>query len=114
MRIQVVYSPAARQLVSRELELPEGTTLELALQASGLLPGGLSEGMAPMPPDGAASADPSRGGLGVSVWGRRRPLDHGLRDGDRVEVCRLLLVDPKEARRLRGRRQLGKKAPRAA
>ena len=114
MRIQVVYSPAARQVASCELELPEGATLQVALQASGLLPEGLSVGVAPTPPDGAASADRGPGGLGVSVWGRRRPLDHSLRDGDRVEVCRPLLVDPKEARRLRGRRQLGKKAPRAA
>jgi uncharacterized protein len=39
------------------------------------------------------------------VWGRVTPLDHVLRDGDRVEIYRPLTVDPKEARRLRYKRQ---------
>ena len=110
MRIQVAYSPDARCVESRDLDLPEGTILEGALQASGFFPNGLA-GPAGAPLSGElASPDPGRGGLGVAVWGRRRPLDHLLRDGDRVEVCRPLLIDPKEARRLRGGRQPGKKA----
>jgi putative ubiquitin-RnfH superfamily antitoxin RatB of RatAB toxin-antitoxin module len=39
------------------------------------------------------------------VWGQLRTLDHVLRDGDRVEVYRELLIDPKDARRLRHRGQ---------
>ena len=39
------------------------------------------------------------------VWGRVQPLDHVLRDGDRVELYRPLTVDPKEARRLRYKKQ---------
>jgi putative ubiquitin-RnfH superfamily antitoxin RatB of RatAB toxin-antitoxin module len=109
MRIQVVYSPAARRTESVDLDLPEGTTLEGAVQACGLFPNGLAGQTASLQPDKAQAADPDRGGLGVAVWGRRRPLDHRLRDGDRVEVCRPLLIDPKEARRLRGRLQPGQK-----
>ena len=37
----------------------------------------------------------------VGIFGKRVPLDHPLADGDRVEVYRALVVDPKEARRRR-------------
>ena len=40
---------------------------------------------------------------------RQRPLDSPLRDADRVEACRGLRVDPKEARRLRYRKQPARK-----
>ena len=40
----------------------------------------------------------------IGVWGKLRPRDHVLRDRDRVEIYRPLLVDPKEARRLRYRK----------
>lgn len=39
----------------------------------------------------------------VGVFGRRVPPEHPLRDGDRVEIYRVLMVDPKEARRRRAR-----------
>ncbi|MBP1475725.1 RnfH family protein [Frateuria sp. MAH-13] len=39
----------------------------------------------------------------VGVFGRRVPPEHRLRDGDRVEIYRVLVVDPKEARRRRAR-----------
>ena len=42
--------------------------------------------------------------LQASLWGRAAALDTRLRDGDRVELTRGLLVDPKEARRLRYKR----------
>jgi putative ubiquitin-RnfH superfamily antitoxin RatB of RatAB toxin-antitoxin module len=41
----------------------------------------------------------------VGVWGRRATPGQLLREGDRVEVCRPLLVDPKVARRERFQRQ---------
>jgi len=43
--------------------------------------------------------------LGVGIHGRRVPLDAPLADGDRVEIYRALLVDPKEARRRRALRR---------
>lgn len=39
----------------------------------------------------------------VGVFGRRVPPEYRLRDGDRVEIYRALVVDPKEARRRRAR-----------
>lgn len=33
------------------------------------------------------------------VWGKARPINYLLRDGDRVEIYRPLEADPKDARR---------------
>lgn len=49
----------------------------------------------------AASSLPLEGICGYAVHGERATLDTRLRDGDRVELLRPLLVDPKEARRRR-------------
>ena len=49
-------------------------------------------------------------GWSVGVWGRKASPEQVLRDGDRVELVRPLLVDPKEARRVRYRAQ-GEKLP---
>ncbi|WP_157266690.1 RnfH family protein [Azohydromonas aeria] len=98
MRIEVVFSAAPRQVEVVPLELPDGATLRDAVEASGLL-----------------SRHPHFGpqSLSLSVWGRPQPAEHPLREGDRVELCRGLLVDPKEARRLRYKGQGGAKKKRA-
>ncbi len=88
IRIDLVWSPEPRRIVSLELELPEGATLLDALRA--------------------AAAHPEAGFLqqreiDVGLWGRRQPLTTRLTDGDRVEAYRALRCDPKEARRLRYR-----------
>jgi putative ubiquitin-RnfH superfamily antitoxin RatB of RatAB toxin-antitoxin module len=44
----------------------------------------------------------------VGVWGKVRPLDFALRDGDRVELYRPLQADPKDARRDKARQQSGR------
>jgi putative ubiquitin-RnfH superfamily antitoxin RatB of RatAB toxin-antitoxin module len=89
--VAVVYSPAAGQVDEFELNLPPGSTAGEALQASGL-----------------ARRYPGLERAPIGVWGRLCPADEVLRDRDRVEVYRALRVDPKEARRLRQRRQGGK------
>lgn len=98
LHVEVVLSPAARTVQTAALELAPGSTLADAVRASGLLdaPGGLPEGWA------------------CGIWGRRQPLSTPLRDGDRVELYRALTVDPKEARRLRYKRQPQKKRPATA
>ena len=45
--------------------------------------------------------------LDLGVFGRSRPPDHVLRAGDRVEIYRDLLVDPKENRRQRAKNKIG-------
>lgn len=85
--VTVVSSPAPGQVQQRDLQLPLGACVRDALMSSGLAAGGASE--------------PWK----VGVWGQLRPLDHVLRDRDRVEIYRPLRVDPKDARRLRHRQQ---------
>lgn len=89
LRVEVVYAAAPHDVRSIELTLPPGATVADALRASRLLHGLSTE---------AADA------LQAGVWGRTAALDAHLRDGDRVELTRGLLVDPKEARRQRYRR----------
>ena len=43
--------------------------------------------------------------LSVGVFGRKVALDFVLSDGDRLEIYRPLLLNPKEARRLRAKKQ---------
>jgi putative ubiquitin-RnfH superfamily antitoxin RatB of RatAB toxin-antitoxin module len=85
MKIEVVdaRSGAARVV---NVDLPAGATVHDALVASGL------EGHA------------------FGVFGKRVALDQPLADGDRVEIYRPLVIDPKEARRRRALR--GKTKPR--
>lgn len=90
LRVVVTYAPVPRQVEQAGVDLPAGSLLLDALQASGLLQ---RFGLV---------ADES---LRCGVWGKLRALNHPLRDGDRVECYRPLLVDPKEARRQRYRRQ---------
>ena len=88
LRIEVVYCPQPHDIHSVSLQLPGGATLRQAIEASGLL----------------ARHALDLATLRAGVWGRVHELDTALRDRDRVEIYRPLLVDPKEARRLRYKR----------
>lgn len=90
LNIQVSYSPLPRAVDTVSLQLPAGSTVTDALRASGLLE---RHGIA---------LDEH---LSVGIWTKVRPLDTPLRESDRVEIYRGLLVDPKEARRQRYRKQ---------
>ena len=92
IRVQVVWSPAARETLSVELHLPPEATLADALAATGW------PALASAAQGDAAFA---AAGLSAAVWSKGRALAHPLRDGDRVEVLRDLQIDPMEARRVR-------------
>lgn len=87
LQVEVVFCPAPGQVDQVRLALPAGATLADALVASGLL----QRHALPTPPD-------------AGIHGRVQPPHTVLREGDRVELYRPLTVDPKEARRLRYRR----------
>ena len=93
MRITLVYSPAPREVKQYVLQLPPGTTVAQAIEQSGLL----NECPDIHLRDHAAFA--------VGIWGRKTTLNHVLRDLDRVEIYRPLVVDPKVARRERFQKQ---------
>ena len=91
--VHLAYSPRAREVLTCSLTLPAGSTVGQAIEASGWLQ--------QHPDMGLGSSDSH----GVGVWGRKTTLGHVLREGDRVEITRALLVDPKHARRERFQKQ---------
>jgi len=78
----VLAMPDRQELVVLEIEA--GLTLADAIAESGL----------PEMFDGF-EVDPSR----VGIFSQKASLDQVLRDGDRVEIYRPLVADPKEVRR---------------
>lgn len=87
--IEVVYALPDEQCCLN-LTLPKGSTLRQAIEASGIL-------------DRYPQIDLAVNKVGM--FGRLRRLQDRLRDGDRVEIYRPLIADPKEARRRRAARK---------
>jgi len=93
LRVWVAWAaPGSQREIS--LELPEPVTVQRAIDAA--------REVAP------EVAQIAAGAAAVGVWGKVRPLDHLLRDGDRVECYRALQADPKDARRAKARQSPGK------
>jgi len=86
-RVEVVYATAAAQR-RYAVDLADGGTVREAIEQSGVL------GEYPQ-----INLVRDR----VGVYGRLVALDDVLRDGDRVEILRPLVADPKAARRRRAR-----------
>jgi putative ubiquitin-RnfH superfamily antitoxin RatB of RatAB toxin-antitoxin module len=85
LSIEVCYAlPEGQTLVA--VDLPEGATLQQALDASGIL---------------QRYPQIDLGTQKVGVFGKLKPLDAVLADHDRVEIYRPLLVDPKVSRQRR-------------
>jgi len=85
--VEIAYADPERQLL-RKVEIAANSTVAEALAASGIadeLPAGFEP-------------------AGLGIFGRMVTPDTRLADGDRVELYRPLLADPKEARRRRAGR----------
>ncbi|MCX7673754.1 MAG: RnfH family protein [Thiobacillaceae bacterium] len=86
IRVEVVYARPDR--VKRvSLTLPEGATVQQAIEQSGIL-------------DEFPDIDLA-GRNKVGVWNKLVKPDQVLRDQDRVEIYRPLIADPKEVRKQR-------------
>ena len=97
--VTLVYALQPRTVLERVLHLNAGSTVRDALLATGWQHRPeVQKLLASAPGDGAQQ-------LGCGIWGRACELEQGLQDGDRVELYRPLLVDPKVARRERFVRQ---------
>lgn len=79
----VVYATPSEQPIV-ELELEPGMTALEAVQRSGLLERYPEIGARP---------------LVLGIYGQAVPPDRALAPGDRVEICRPLLTDPRDLRR---------------
>lgn len=85
IRVEVVYALPERQYL-RTVSLEAGGTVEQAIRASGLLE---------LRPD----IDLMKNKVGI--YSRPVKLGDKLNDGDRIEIYRPLIADPKELRRQR-------------
>lgn len=84
--VEVVLALPDQQVI-RRVTLAAGATALQALEASGI----------------ARDWPPSIDIGQLGIFSRRVPLEHPLRDGDRIEIYRPLQLDPKDARRRRAR-----------
>lgn len=85
MKVEVIYAvPEKAELI--KLDLPEGSTVLQAIEASGLL------GKHP-------EIDVKKNKFGV--YAKLAKADAVLREKDRVEIYRPLIADPKEVRKQR-------------
>lgn len=83
--VEVVYALPEKQYLQR-VTLTEGATVEEAIRASGLL---------------TLRSDIDLAKNKVGIYSRPVKLTDTLKDGDRVEIYRPLIADPKELRRQR-------------
>ena len=91
LRVEVVLAtPERQELIA--LELAAGSTVADAIDRSEIL--SRFEDF---------EFDPAR----VGIFGQTTGVDEVLQDGDRVEIYRPLLADPKEVRRQRATQQKG-------
>lgn len=85
IHVEVAYALPETQIIL-SLDVPTGTTVEDAIKLSGI-----GEKFP------AIDLQVNK----VGVFGKLTRLDHVLRPGDRVEIYRALIADPKEVRRQR-------------
>ncbi|AKH62282.1 MULTISPECIES: RnfH family protein [Photorhabdus] len=88
INVEVVYALPDRQYL-RTVKLSQGATVEQAIVASGLL---------------TLRNDIDLQKNKVGIYSRPAKLTDILEEGDRVEIYRPLLADPKEMRRKRAER----------
>lgn len=83
LSLEVVYALAREQRVLR-VRVPRGASLRQAIERSGLL-------------NAYPEIDLARNRIGS--FGRLRDPDEPAREGDRIEIYRPLVLDPRERRR---------------
>jgi putative ubiquitin-RnfH superfamily antitoxin RatB of RatAB toxin-antitoxin module len=87
LNVEVVFALPERQVLLA-LEVDPGTTVHEAVEQSGIR-------------DHFPELDTAAAQLGI--FGKRVKGSAVLRDGDRIEIYRSLIADPKDARRRRAR-----------
>lgn len=86
LTIELVYVAQSLQTVHLTLALKPGATVLDALTASGV-----------------HASHPETKDMVVGIYAKQVALDTVLKEGDRVEIYRPLVLDPKETRRMRAR-----------
>ncbi|HET8801640.1 MAG TPA: RnfH family protein [Marinobacter sp.] len=91
MQVEVAFArPDKQEIVP--VTVPEGTTAMEAVKLSGIV-------------DSFPEIDPETIDMGIFGKVIKKPADHALREGDRVELYRPLKIDPKQARLNRAKKK---------
>lgn len=100
LHIVVCYA-TAQQEIMRELWMEQGATLGDAVTQSGILQ--LISNLSGTDPAAEMATEPPTNlpTYPTGIFGKKKPPETLLRDGDRVELYRALFADPKETRRRR-------------
>ena len=93
IKVRICYLKPDIQFV-RDVAVLVGSTIESALVQS--------EVLAQLPEIDMAT-------VCVGIYGKKKSLSDVVREGDRIEIYRPLIVDPKEARRRRVAKKIGTK-----
>ncbi|MDJ0740529.1 MAG: RnfH family protein [Gammaproteobacteria bacterium] len=83
--VEVVFAKPGEQVLE-QLRVPADATVEAAIRRSGIL---------------ERFPEIDLGANKVGIFGKATKLGEGLHDGDRIEIYRPLIADPKEARKKR-------------
>jgi len=91
MEVEIAYARPDRQRIVT-LQVPEGTTMSEAARLSGI------DELFP---------EINLDEIDMGIFGKviKKPAEHPLREGDRVELYRPLKIDPKQARLNRARKK---------
>ncbi len=91
LKVEVAYARPDRQEIV-PVTVPDGTTALEAVKLSGIV-----ESFPEIDPDG----------IDMGIFGKviKKPAEHPLRQGDRVELYRPLKIDPKQARLNRAKKK---------
>jgi putative ubiquitin-RnfH superfamily antitoxin RatB of RatAB toxin-antitoxin module len=87
LAIEVAYATPAKQTIIK-LSVEPGSTLETAIERSGIL---------------EAYPEIDLQLQKVGVFSKIKTLQYKVHEGDRIEIYRPLVIDPKEARRKRAK-----------
>jgi putative ubiquitin-RnfH superfamily antitoxin RatB of RatAB toxin-antitoxin module len=88
--IEVAYALPHKQWLIKVL-VEEGCTIQAAIMQSGIL---------------ALLPEMNLESQAVGIFGKKRLLSDLVEDGDRIEIYRPLLIDPKDARRAKAKKKL--------
>ncbi len=86
--IEVAYALPEKQSLL-QLQVVDGSTVEQAIEKSGML---------------VSHPEIDLAQNKVGIWSKTCKLDAALKDGDRIEIYRPLIADPKEVRKRRAER----------
>jgi putative ubiquitin-RnfH superfamily antitoxin RatB of RatAB toxin-antitoxin module len=95
LHVQVCYATPEHQVL-KDLSVPVGTSVHRAILQSGML---------------QSTPEIDLSVLRVGIYGKLKNLDTLLNDGDRVEIYRPLIADPKDSRRKRAEKKDKKIGP---